>query len=610
MAIGNHEERMKRREMVLRSGRKRKSMTSQLLDDDEQEIITPRTAIQQYVAIAPVNKSALPVKHAKKRRSEPSDLRRSSLAASSSNTSLLSLSCRETPRTMIANFIANADVETPVVREPTEKESALPPIPPHVRFSKFKKTVVPHKSAEEVASMLKQIQSVKPFQPKAKRVWNFDMNRTTELLSVSESHLTDGDMTAFFDKSYKARKSPAVEVGKMRQQQPSEVHKVDQGRGDGDVNAGKESTMSRAEERAQTSRVEQLATVEEDGEKETEAFVEQEGNLEEEAEDEEQEGNREDDAEDDVERSEARGMHAHEDIEQAEDRVEETEGDVESTEALDREAQEHTELNDDDEVDAEQRGRERLTPASLRSEARLPQIQQRRNVSLRLQTSHKKSSKPTVTTPRRLSRVLTPHKVTEQISHEIGHVEGDDRATRATLAGQHLREAEAGDARVRATESDPHEEQDFTEDDSDEEDAAEAPPRRSATRAVQPATSRRPANPRQKLFGELPVSMTKFFFSLFSQRKVARDAWEEVLKCERNFFVSLSADLYAYARHAGRHTIQVEDVELLMKRQGFINDKVCFSSLVEKHLPLEYRRLLLPCAQSRNAGRKRNAVGK
>ncbi|MED6233168.1 hypothetical protein ATANTOWER_007865 [Ataeniobius toweri] len=39
------------------------------------------------------------------------------------------------------------------------------------------------------------------------------------------------------------------------------------------------------------------------------------------------------------------------------------------------------------------------------------------------------------------------------------------------------------------------------------------------------------------------------------------------------FFARLAEDLETYAAHAKRKTIEVEDVKLLLRRQGYINDK-------------------------------------
>ncbi|KAJ7376630.1 hypothetical protein OS493_033508 [Desmophyllum pertusum] len=66
------------------------------------------------------------------------------------------------------------------------------------------------------------------------------------------------------------------------------------------------------------------------------------------------------------------------------------------------------------------------------------------------------------------------------------------------------------------------------------------------------------------------------------------------------FFKQVSCDLMAYCRHAHRTTIELADVELLMKRQGLITDTQSLHSLVEKYLPLEYRQEIIPTVQAGN----------
>ncbi|CAH3023077.1 unnamed protein product [Porites evermanni] len=50
------------------------------------------------------------------------------------------------------------------------------------------------------------------------------------------------------------------------------------------------------------------------------------------------------------------------------------------------------------------------------------------------------------------------------------------------------------------------------------------------------------------------------------------------------FFKQISSDLMAYCQHAHRTTIELSDVELLMKRQGFITENQSLYSLVEKRI--------------------------
>ncbi|KAG9460561.1 hypothetical protein GDO78_020985, partial [Eleutherodactylus coqui] len=49
----------------------------------------------------------------------------------------------------------------------------------------------------------------------------------------------------------------------------------------------------------------------------------------------------------------------------------------------------------------------------------------------------------------------------------------------------------------------------------------------------------------------------------------------------------LTEDLSAYTAHAKRKTIMRADLELLMKRQGFMTDATSLNVLIENYLPME-----------------------
>ncbi|KAF3817727.1 hypothetical protein GH733_013014 [Mirounga leonina] len=91
------------------------------------------------------------------------------------------------------------------------------------------------------------------------------------------------------------------------------------------------------------------------------------------------------------------------------------------------------------------------------------------------------------------------------------------------------------------------------------------------------------------------------FFSFYSKMPMEKAALEMVEKCLDKYFQHLCDDLEVFAAHAGRKTVRPEDLELLMRRQGLVNDQVSLHVLVERHLPLEYRQLLIPCAFSGNS---------
>ncbi|XP_053305533.1 centromere protein T isoform X2 [Spea bombifrons] len=98
----------------------------------------------------------------------------------------------------------------------------------------------------------------------------------------------------------------------------------------------------------------------------------------------------------------------------------------------------------------------------------------------------------------------------------------------------------------------------------------------------------------------LPNSFIKQMFSHYAKLRVSKESYKEVAKCMEIYFGQLSNDLAAYTAHANRKTITRADIELLMRRHGLVTDTIPLNVLIEKHLPLEYRKLLIPCATSGN----------
>ncbi|KAG8521736.1 Centromere protein T [Galemys pyrenaicus] len=90
-------------------------------------------------------------------------------------------------------------------------------------------------------------------------------------------------------------------------------------------------------------------------------------------------------------------------------------------------------------------------------------------------------------------------------------------------------------------------------------------------------------------------------FSFYAKMPMEKAAFEMVEKCLDKYFQHLCDDLEVFAAHAGRRTVMPEDLELLLRRQGLVTDHVSLHVLVERHLPLEYRQLLIPCAFSGNS---------
>ncbi|XP_076323337.1 uncharacterized protein LOC143232134 [Tachypleus tridentatus] len=112
-----------------------------------------------------------------------------------------------------------------------------------------------------------------------------------------------------------------------------------------------------------------------------------------------------------------------------------------------------------------------------------------------------------------------------------------------------------------------------------------------------PGTSVKKKIPKQN---RLPSNLTRSLFEQFCGLKVTRQALELVELSSDQFFKNLSSDLMTYANHAGRKTVQVADIELLLHRQRLITDHQSLYALVEKYLPLEYREKIVPMATVKN----------
>ncbi|XP_027702193.1 centromere protein T [Vombatus ursinus] len=90
-------------------------------------------------------------------------------------------------------------------------------------------------------------------------------------------------------------------------------------------------------------------------------------------------------------------------------------------------------------------------------------------------------------------------------------------------------------------------------------------------------------------------------FSFYAKIPMEKSASQTLMKCLNQYFRTLCDDLETFAHHAGRKTVLLADLELLMRRQGLVTDDISLYVLVERFLPLEYRRLLIPCAASGNS---------
>ncbi|XP_068111887.1 centromere protein T-like [Hyperolius riggenbachi] len=98
----------------------------------------------------------------------------------------------------------------------------------------------------------------------------------------------------------------------------------------------------------------------------------------------------------------------------------------------------------------------------------------------------------------------------------------------------------------------------------------------------------------------LKSSTVKRIFGLHAKMPVSKEAVTDIQKCLEVHLDQLSDDLAAYTAHANRKTITLTDMELLMKRQHFVTDATSLNVLIERHLPLQSRKLLIPCATGGN----------
>ncbi|XP_029495196.2 centromere protein T isoform X2 [Oncorhynchus nerka] len=121
-----------------------------------------------------------------------------------------------------------------------------------------------------------------------------------------------------------------------------------------------------------------------------------------------------------------------------------------------------------------------------------------------------------------------------------------------------------------------------------------------AAAAVKPNAVRGKRTGSAKKDPGLSKSYIMSVFKHFAKTKVSTDVYPVLKEIMELYFDRLADDLEMFAAHAKRKTIEVEDVELLMRRQGFVTDSMPVNVLIEKYLPMESRKLLIPVATSGN----------
>ncbi|OBT99347.1 hypothetical protein VE01_02586 [Pseudogymnoascus verrucosus] len=94
-------------------------------------------------------------------------------------------------------------------------------------------------------------------------------------------------------------------------------------------------------------------------------------------------------------------------------------------------------------------------------------------------------------------------------------------------------------------------------------------------------------------YSSLPAGVVKKLATTFARTggsgsgKISKDALAAIMQATDWFFEQVSDDLGAYAAHAGRKTIDENDVMALMKRQRQTNAITTPFALAQKHLPRE-----------------------
>ncbi|XP_015231510.1 PREDICTED: glutamic acid-rich protein-like isoform X1 [Cyprinodon variegatus] len=118
--------------------------------------------------------------------------------------------------------------------------------------------------------------------------------------------------------------------------------------------------------------------------------------------------------------------------------------------------------------------------------------------------------------------------------------------------------------------------------------------------AAKPKQVKRRKNEQSRKETVLPKSYLMSTFKHFAKTRVSADVFPVLNEIMDTFLTRAVEDLEVYAAHAKRKTIEVEDVKLLLRRQGHISDEVPVEVLIEKYLRMEQRKILIPIATSGN----------
>jgi histone H3/H4 len=98
----------------------------------------------------------------------------------------------------------------------------------------------------------------------------------------------------------------------------------------------------------------------------------------------------------------------------------------------------------------------------------------------------------------------------------------------------------------------------------------------------------------------LPKSLVVQLFTSFSKKRPTKDAIDYVNELSDLYLKQVAQDLVAYAIHAKRKTIEVDDVLCLFRRQKLANNQRALEDMIRHHLPLENAEDILPIARAYN----------
>lgn len=112
--------------------------------------------------------------------------------------------------------------------------------------------------------------------------------------------------------------------------------------------------------------------------------------------------------------------------------------------------------------------------------------------------------------------------------------------------------------------------------------------------------ARAPQQKKKKKIPRISSNETKRIVEHFAGMKISRGALNSIVESCDIFWQKTFETVEAYAKHANRETIEVQDVELLLYRQRLADDRQSMNALISQYMPLELRRKVIPMATPGN----------